>query len=119
VMADIAVHEGATFDRLACSGLLHIDARALPRDYVTDEPVAVEARLRGRTVAAPHEANVQVSRLYDGLAAHPIPGPLPKPEPASPLAAAALVIARPPRRSARTNPRRTGWQGNVGAGCYL
>ena len=34
VVADIAVHEGAAFDRLSRSGLLHIPARALPRRLV-------------------------------------------------------------------------------------
>jgi hypothetical protein len=72
VMADIAVHEGATFDRLSRAGLLHIPARALPRDLVTDHPDVAAARLNGRTVPAPTEILREVAGMYAEVAAHPI-----------------------------------------------
>jgi hypothetical protein len=82
VMADIAVHEGAAFDRLARSGLLHIPARALPRDLVTDHPDVATARLGGRTVQAPAELLQALAGMYAELAAHPIgPPTLPPPDP--------------------------------------
>lgn len=72
VMADIAVHEGAAFDRLSRAGLLHIPARALPRDLVTDHPDIAAARLSGRTVPAPSETVRAVAAMYAAVAAHPI-----------------------------------------------
>lgn len=75
VMADIAVHEGAAFDRLSRSGLLHIPARALPRDLVTHHPDIAAARLSSRTVPAPAEALRPVAALYAEVAAHPISSP--------------------------------------------
>lgn len=71
VMADIAVHEGAAFDRLSRWGLLHIPARALPRDLVTDHPDVAMARLNGRTVPAPTEMLRRVAMMYAEVAAHP------------------------------------------------
>lgn len=71
VMADIAVHEGAAFDRLSRAGLLHIPARALPRDLVTDHPDIAAARLGGRTVPAPAEILQAVAGMYSEVAAHP------------------------------------------------
>lgn len=71
VMADIAVHEGAAFDRLSRSGLLHIPARALPRDLVTDHPDIAAARLGGRTVPAPTEILQAIAGMYAEVAAHP------------------------------------------------
>ncbi|WP_146819095.1 hypothetical protein [Actinotalea fermentans] len=78
VMADIAVHEGAAFDRLSRAGLLHIPARALPRDVVTDYPDVAAARLNGRTVPAPAEALRVVAAMYTHVAAHPISSPTPQ-----------------------------------------
>lgn len=78
VMADIAVHEGAAFDRLFRAGLLHIPARALPRDLVTDHPDVAAARLNGRTVPAPTEINQAVAGMYAEVAAHPIGVPTPQ-----------------------------------------
>lgn len=79
VMADIAVHEGAAFDRLSRAGLLHIPARSLPRDLVTDYPDVAAARLSGRTVPAPTEILRAVAAMYTEVAAHPTgvtsPGP--------------------------------------------
>lgn len=72
VMADIAVHEGAAFDRLSRAGLLQIPARALPRDLVTDHPDLVTARLGGRTVPAPNETLRTVATMYAEVAAHPM-----------------------------------------------
>ncbi|WP_216699456.1 hypothetical protein [Actinotalea ferrariae] len=79
VMADIAVHEGTAFDRLARTGLLHVPARALPRDLVTDHPDVAAARLNGRTVPAPAEILQGVAGLYAQVAAHPIGLPTPQP----------------------------------------
>lgn len=79
VMADIAVHEGAAFDRLSRAGLLHIPARALPRDLVTDHPDVAAARLNGRTVPAPNEILRAVATMYAEVAAHPIGVPAPRP----------------------------------------
>jgi len=78
VMADIAVHEGATFDRLSRAGLLHIPARSLPRDLVTDFPDIAAARLSGRTVPAPAEVLRVVAAMYTEVAAHPINSPTPQ-----------------------------------------
>lgn len=72
VMAHIAAHEGAAFDRLSRAGLLHIPARALPRDLVTDHPDIAAARLGGRTVPAPTEILQAVAGMYAEVAAHPI-----------------------------------------------
>lgn len=77
VMADIAVHEGAAFDRLSRAGLLHIPARALPRDLVTDHPDVAAARLNGRTVPAPTEVLQAVAGMYAEVAAHPVGVPTP------------------------------------------
>lgn len=71
IMADIAVHEGAAFDRLSRAGLLQIPARSLPRDLVTDHPDIATARLNGRTVPAPAETLRTVAALYAEVAAHP------------------------------------------------
>lgn len=71
VMADIAVHEGATFDRLSRAGLLWIPARALPRDAVTDHPDLVASRLAGRLAKPPGDVTRAVARLYAEVAAHP------------------------------------------------
>jgi len=79
VMADIAVHEGAAFDRLSRAGLLHIPARALPRDLVTDYPDVAAARLECRTVPAPTEILQAVAGMYTEVAAHPIGMPTPQP----------------------------------------
>ena len=70
VMADIAVHEGAVFDRLARAGLLHIPARALPRELVTDDPDIAAARLSDRTVPAPAGILQAVAGMYSHLGAH-------------------------------------------------
>jgi hypothetical protein len=78
VMADIAVHEGAAFDRLSRAGLLHIPARALPRDLVTDYPDVAAARLECRTVPAPTEILRAVAGMYTEVAAHPISSPPPQ-----------------------------------------
>jgi len=72
VMADIAVHEGAAFDRLSRAGLLHIPAGALPRGLVTDHPDIAAARLGDRTVPAPTEILHAVAAMYAKAAAHPI-----------------------------------------------
>lgn len=72
VMADVAVHEGAAFDRLSRAGLLHIPARALPRNLVTDHPEIAAARLGSRTVPAPAEVLRAVAAMYTEVAAHPI-----------------------------------------------
>lgn len=77
VMADIAVHEGAAFDRLSRAGLLHIPARSLPRDLVTDHRDVAAAHLRGRTVPAPTEILRAVAGMYAEVAAHPLGGPTP------------------------------------------
>lgn len=71
VMADIAVHVGAAFDRLARAGILHIPARTLPRDLVTDRPEIAAARLGGRTAPAPNEVVTAVAAMYAEAAAHP------------------------------------------------
>ncbi len=80
VMADIAVHEGAAFDRLSRSGLLHIPARALPRDLVTDHPEIAVAKLRGYTVRAPAELVRSVAELYADVATHPACAPARPPQ---------------------------------------
>ncbi len=78
VMADIAVHEGTAFDRLSRSGMLHIPARALSRELVTDHPDVAAARLNGRTVPAPTEVLRAVAGMYAEVAAHPLGVPNPR-----------------------------------------
>lgn len=78
VMADIAAHEGAAFDRLSRSGLLHIPASALPRELVTDHPDIAAARIGGRTVPAPAEILRAVAGMYAEVASHPIGVPTPQ-----------------------------------------
>lgn len=90
VMADIAVHEGAAFDRLSRSGMLHIPARALPRDLVTDHPDVAAARLGGRTVPAPTELLQALARMYAEVAAHPIG--VPTLQPPDPREASSPVV---------------------------
>jgi hypothetical protein len=72
VMADIAVHEGTTFDRLARAGFLHTPARTLPRDLVSERPDLATARLEHRLVCAPDVITGATARLYVEVAAHPI-----------------------------------------------
>ncbi|GEL48855.1 hypothetical protein CHO01_39710 [Cellulomonas hominis] len=72
VMADIAVHEGTTFDRLARTGLLLMPALTLPRDLVSERPDLAEARLERRIVHAPDTITGATARLYAEVAAHPI-----------------------------------------------
>ncbi|MBX9243575.1 hypothetical protein ICW40_01990 [Actinotalea ferrariae] len=72
VMADIAVHEGTTFDRLSRAGLLYMPARLLPRDLVSGRPDLAIARLERRIVHAPGTVTGATARLYAEVAAHPI-----------------------------------------------
>ncbi|NCT89749.1 hypothetical protein GXB85_02100 [Cellulomonas sp. APG4] len=72
VMADIAVHEGTTFDRLARAGLLYMPARTLPRELVSDRPDLATARLEQRLVHAPDVTTGATARLYTEVASHPI-----------------------------------------------
>ncbi|WP_199421675.1 hypothetical protein [Actinotalea solisilvae] len=71
VMADIAVHEGATFDRLTRAGLLYMPASVLPRDLVSEQPELAAARLEHRIVRAPDAVTAAAARLYAEVAAHP------------------------------------------------
>jgi hypothetical protein len=71
VMADIAVHEGAAFDRLARADLLLVAADTLPRDLVTDRLDLVSARLKRQLVHAPITVADAVARLYTEVASHP------------------------------------------------
>ncbi|NCT89526.1 hypothetical protein GXB85_00955 [Cellulomonas sp. APG4] len=72
VIADIAVHEGTTFDRLARTGLLFMPARSLPRDLVSERPDLATAHLERRIVHAPETVTGITARLYAEVAAHPI-----------------------------------------------
>ncbi|MDT0164469.1 hypothetical protein Q9R32_02730 [Actinotalea sp. AC32] len=72
VMADIAVHEGTTFDRLARAGLLYTPARTLPRDLVSERRDLATARLEHRIVRAPDVITEATARMYAEVAAHPI-----------------------------------------------
>lgn len=72
VMADIAVHEGATFDRLGRAGLLQVRARGLSRELVSVDPELAAARLDDRTVHAPDRHREMVRQLYAAVAQHPI-----------------------------------------------
>lgn len=72
LMADIAVHEGMTFDRLARAGLLYMPARMLPRDLVSERPDLATARLEQRLVHAPDVITGATARLYAEVASHPI-----------------------------------------------
>ncbi len=72
VMADVAVHEGTTFDRLARAGLLYMPAPTLPRDLVSEHPDLATARLEQRLVHAPDVITAATARLYAEVAAHPI-----------------------------------------------
>ena len=72
VIADIAVQEGTTFDRLARTGLLFMPARSLPRDLVSERPDLATAHLERRIVHAPETVTGITARLYAEVAAHPI-----------------------------------------------
>jgi hypothetical protein len=71
-MTQIGQHCSTTFARLTQSGLLHIDARAVPRDVMTDDPSLAEARLHRRTVRAPEAVTDRVLAAYDVVREHPI-----------------------------------------------
>ncbi|GGC14689.1 hypothetical protein [Cellulomonas carbonis] len=75
LMADVAVHEGTTFDRLARAGLLYMPARMLPRDLVSERPDLATARLEQRLVHAPDVITGATARLYAEVASHPIDVP--------------------------------------------
>jgi hypothetical protein len=72
-MTEIGQYCSATFARLAQSRLLHIDARAIPRDVITDDRSLADARLHGRTVHAPAPVTDRVLAAYDVVREHPIP----------------------------------------------
>ena len=72
VIADIAEWNAQTFTRLAHSGQLHIPARALTGDDVTNDPTLATAKLTGRLVTAPESATSRVTELYDVVQHHPM-----------------------------------------------
>ncbi|OIQ80462.1 hypothetical protein GALL_377800 [mine drainage metagenome] len=72
VMADIAEWNARTFTRLAHSGQLHITARALTGDDVTNDPTLAAAKLAGRLVTAPESATSRITELYDVVQHHPM-----------------------------------------------
>ena len=72
VMADIAEWNAQTFTRIAHSGQLHIPARALTGDDVTDEPTLATAKIAGRLVTAPESATSRITELYDVVQHHPM-----------------------------------------------
>jgi hypothetical protein len=72
-MAEIGPHCSTTFDRLARSGLLHIEARALPREAITDHPSLADARLHRRTVPTPTAVTDRVLMAYEVVHEHPMP----------------------------------------------
>lgn len=72
VMADIAEWNTRTFTRLAHSGQLHIPARALTGDDVTNDPTLTTAKLTGRLVTPPESATSRITELYDVVQHHPI-----------------------------------------------
>jgi hypothetical protein len=72
-MTQIGDHCSDTFRRLDRSGLLHIDARAIPRDVIADDPTLAAARLHRRTTPAPVPVTDRVLAGYDLVREHPIP----------------------------------------------
>lgn len=72
VMADIAEWNAQTFTRLAHSGQLHIPARALTGDDVTDDPTLATAKIAGRLVTAPKSAASRITELYNVVQHHPM-----------------------------------------------
>ncbi|MHB1492062.1 MAG: hypothetical protein ACYCTH_16410, partial [Cellulomonas sp.] len=72
VMADIAEWNAQTFTRLAHNGQLHIPARALTGDDVTNDPTLAAAKLAGRLVTTPESATSRIIELYDVAQHHPM-----------------------------------------------
>ncbi len=72
-MTQIGDHCSEAFRRLARSGLLHIDARAIPRDIVADDPTLAAARIHRRTAPAPEAVTDRVIGAYEAVREHAIP----------------------------------------------
>lgn len=72
ILADVGGHCSTTFARLARSDLLHVDARAIPRDVVAESPDFAEANLHGLSVAAPPSVVDRVLKAYEAVWTHPI-----------------------------------------------
>jgi hypothetical protein len=75
VMADIADSNARTFARIARTGQLHINARALTGAEITDDPDLVRAKVDGRLVPAPQPHAAAITDLYDVVRHHPIRAP--------------------------------------------
>src|SRR5665811_742065 len=65
VMADVGDYNARTFARIARTGQLHINARALTGAEITDDPDLVKAKVDGRLVPAPQPHSAAVTELYD------------------------------------------------------
>ncbi len=72
IMADIADHGAAPFNHLERTGGLHMRARDLPRDLVTDDPALAEAHLNDAIVRAPARVTKAVREGLGLAAGHPI-----------------------------------------------
>lgn len=75
VMADIGDSNARTFARIARTGHLHINARALTGAEITDDPDLVRAKVDGRLVPAPQPHAVAITDLYDVVRHHPLRAP--------------------------------------------
>lgn len=75
VMADVGDYNARTFARIARTGQLHINARALTGAEITDDPDLVKAKVDGRLVPAPQPHSATVTDLYDIVRRHPIRTP--------------------------------------------
>ena len=71
-MTEIAQHTAVAFTELAEAGALRLNARDLPRDLVSADPVLASDRLRGAIVDPPEAV---LNRIRGGLsivADHPV-----------------------------------------------
>ena len=74
-MADVGDYNARTFARIARTGQLHINARALTGAEITDDPALVKAKVDGRLVPAPQLHAAAVTELHDVVRHHPIRSP--------------------------------------------
>jgi len=80
-MTDIGEHSATAFADLARSGALHLNARNLPRDLVSDDAELAHDRLRGALVRAPDAVVEAIHAEFDIVHRHPVQAPPASPPP--------------------------------------
>lgn len=71
-MTNIGDHSATAFAALARTGTLRLNARDLPRELVTDDPVLADRQLSGTLVRAPRAVVDAVQAYYSLVREHPI-----------------------------------------------